>query len=170
MHLLLSMTLPLADVTASIAATSTAPAATAPAEEIEIVWSQWIPLFHHALVSGASFILILALGYFLRRMFRHAIDRHQLGRPFILGVAALALYVALIALYPPIHMAPRQPDVYLLPLMNKIFAAIAILVGLRFVDRLVIVQLLTRGGHSAVPPYPGCAVPLCHHGLPPLRL
>lgn len=116
---------------------------------IHFPWRLWIEVHSWtvALRSAVTLLLILLLGYLLSRIFRKILDKYQLLRPVRWGFIALAFYAALFAS----HLRRMMDSTDLLALiLHKAFVAILLIVILRFLDRLVIIPLLTRGGRATL--------------------
>jgi len=177
MHPLLNLNFPLAQRTAVEAATATSAPASAPATraaataansmengkskmENPVVavpaspyhfeFEKWVGYYRvDMLLSGvAVFILTLAAGWMLSRLFRAVLDRNRLTRALRLGTLALATYFMMFAWHPKLMIDAY--DYGAISLHYAFFAAM-LLVVLRLVDRLAIVPILTRGGKLPLP-------------------
>jgi small-conductance mechanosensitive channel/CRP-like cAMP-binding protein len=121
----------------------------APSSDELINWSKW-GSFHDWLVpaaSAATFVLILLLSFILSRAFREQLKKHKLLGPVRWGTFALATYLAVFVLRKNRMVDPQ--DMLALGI-HKLFLAIMLLVGLRFLDRLIVIPILTRGGRMAL--------------------
>ena len=99
---------------------------------------------HGLLATGIVFIggaiTLVILFRVLRRM--------RLRFPAIVGIIALALYVGLLTVE---RTAMSDPADTLAWWLHRAFAAVFVFVGVRLLDRLVIVPILSRGGKLEVP-------------------
>jgi small-conductance mechanosensitive channel/CRP-like cAMP-binding protein len=110
---------------------------------------RWMSFYSwsRALSAGATFVAILLAGLVLARIFRGFLLRNKLRRPFAWGFITLAFYFTLISLHTKL-MVDSQ-DLFAV-IIHKLFVAISLIVFVRFIDRLLIVPLLTRGGKVAL--------------------
>jgi len=124
---------------------STTQAAAASAVPYTLDWSKWLRIYslQTGLTALATLVLILLLGYILTRIFRPLLDKYQLLRPVRWGTLAVALYASLLVLH---SVRMLDPHDILALIIHKLFVAIMLVVALRFLDRLVVIPLLTRGG------------------------
>ena len=88
-------------------------------------------------------VLTILLGYFISRLFRGPLEKHKLLRPVRFGIFIAGLYAALIATHP--GRMTDSTDLLALAI-HKTFAALMVIIALRFLDRLIIIPILTRGG------------------------
>ncbi len=136
----------LAQIAASVPASQRA-AGNAPAsgDTNAFDWNKWVD-FHGWVVLGSAavtLVLILVLGFVLSHAFSQALQKHQLVRPVRWGTFAVAIYTAVWVLQKKLMY--DSPDI-LAAGIHKFFVAIMLLIGLRFVDRLLVIPILTRGG------------------------
>jgi small-conductance mechanosensitive channel/CRP-like cAMP-binding protein len=108
-------------------------------------WRQWIDIYDWTIAvrSASALVLLLLLGLLLSRIFRRLLVKYELLRAVRWGFVALAIYAALIATHP--DRMTDSADILAL-VIHKAFVAIILVVVLRFLDRLLIIPILTRGG------------------------
>lgn len=95
-------------------------------------------------LSGAlTLVLVLVLGFLIGRIFRGHLAKNRLEWPLRLATWSVAVYAGLWAM-----KARKLMDPYdvLSIVIHKLFVVVMLYVGLRLVDRLLIVPLMTRGG------------------------
>jgi|GEM_PF-136462 len=104
----------------------------------------WLELRPQNLIPAtAALLLMVLLGWLIVRVFRTYLTKNKLTRPVNLGALALGIYFAVFVWHPG-----RLNDAHdLLGLFfHKAVAAAILVMGIRILDRLVIVNILTRGG------------------------
>jgi small-conductance mechanosensitive channel/CRP-like cAMP-binding protein len=97
----------------------------------------------HPLRAALIFAGILVAGLILAFLLRHLLARLKLTWAFSLSFAMLALYLAAWGLKASLMTNPDDPIAHWL---SRAVAAGLVFAALRFLDRLVIVPILTRGG------------------------
>ncbi|HVS73703.1 MAG TPA: mechanosensitive ion channel family protein [Phycisphaerae bacterium] len=105
----------------------------------------WLKVYSlKAGLSGAGTLAaMLVATWVITRIFRRPLERYRLMRVVRIGGIALTLYMTLFALHGWLMVDPKD---LVAVIIHKVFVAVMLLVGIRLVDRLVIVPLLTRGG------------------------
>ncbi len=99
-------------------------------------------------LSGAGTLAgMLLAAWVLLWIFRRALARYRLRRAVRNGAIAIVIYMTIFSLHPSRMIDPK--DIVAVAL-HKIFIAVMVIVGIRLVDRLVIVPLLTRGGKATI--------------------
>ena len=109
------------------------------------VLQEWVPHSYEWFAAGITFVVILVGGWLVTRLFRPLLNRYEILKPVRTGIFFAALNAALWALEPR-----RLMDLHdtLTIYIRDIFVFIFMLVGLRLLDRLFIIPLLTRGRRS----------------------
>ncbi len=136
-------------------------AATSPAELQTVTTAPASPSYHFEpekwlrtyraenLILGVGlFVVVLATGWMLARVFRTVLERHRLTRALRLGTLAIAIYVLMLVWHPWLL---RDRYDYGAITLHCAFVAAMLLVALRLLDRLAIVPILTRGGKLPLP-------------------
>ncbi len=109
---------------------------------------EWIPHAHGVIRGGAALLVLLIATVAFDVIFRHILQRHHLRRAYRIGAVAIALYVAILTAEPR-HMF-NLADVGGQQI-HRVFVAVMLYVGLRLLDGLAIMPLLTRGGKLPLP-------------------
>lgn len=111
-------------------------------------WAKWQlsagDVVHGAAVFG-GILIVGALALFLARPL---LKRHRLLWASVAGVAAVGFLGGMLALNHKQMLDRADPVAFW---VSRIFSAVMIFVVLRFIDRAIIVPLLTRGGRISLP-------------------
>jgi small-conductance mechanosensitive channel/CRP-like cAMP-binding protein len=122
--------------------------ASAPAAASGFAWGKWVPntadILHGGLVCAGIFVIGMLALFVVRSLLR----RHRLLGAMVTGIVAVALFGGLLALNHRQMLDPVDPVAFWI---IRIFAAVIIFVLLRLIDRGIIVPVMTRGGHIALP-------------------
>jgi len=108
-----------------------------------VAWEKWLTFYNWeiAVRSIATLILILLLYMIVARIFRKQLQNSRLTRATTWGVISAAFYFAILAAHP--YLMIDQHDIVTL-VIHKAFVAILLMVLVRYLDRLIIIPLLTR--------------------------
>ena len=123
-------------------------AAAATAAPASLHWSTWQPTSSELMAAGGMLAGTLLAGLILLILSRRLLVRLRLRLPLILGIFALAIYLAAWGLKVDRMLDPQD---LLAHWVHRLFAAFMIYVLLALVDRLVVVPLLTRRGRVRMP-------------------
>ena len=134
----------LAQATATATQAATEPAAPLSlAGEYHVRWKEWLE-FHDwkiAVSAFSTFFLMLLLAFILTRVFRQFLKASRLARSTRWGTLAITLYFTLIAAHP--FLMTDKFDLLSL-FFHKTIVAILLVVAFRYLDRLLILPVLTR--------------------------
>ncbi|HEY4329348.1 MAG TPA: mechanosensitive ion channel family protein, partial [Phycisphaerae bacterium] len=114
----------------------------------------WTPTSGDLLHAFLTFSVTILIGIFFFGMLRRPIQRMRLTPAFAIAISALAIFLGTWGLKPGHHNVTARifdsadPIAYWL---TRILAAAWVYALLRFLDRTLIVTLLTRGGKVAIP-------------------
>ncbi|MGN6367552.1 MAG: cyclic nucleotide-binding domain-containing protein [Phycisphaerae bacterium] len=114
-----------------------------PANTWHAPWQKWVTFYSTQLALTTVITLAaLILSYWvLSRIFKKFLDKYKLQRPTALGAVACIFYFTLLAAHPLLMVDPWD---IIAVTIHKTFAAILCLVGIRYIDRLMILPVLTR--------------------------
>ncbi len=119
--------------------------ATSPADSTEwhAPWQQWLHVYEtQFLVMSLVTLGTIILSYWvLSRIFRKQLQNYELRSATAWGTFATALYFTMLALHPKRMI--DHTDIIAVTI-HKSFAAVICFVGIRYIDRLVVVPILTR--------------------------
>jgi len=116
--------------------TTTVPGYHAPSEKW-LIFHNW----QNGARSILAFLLILLLGLFVIRKFKNLLQRHRLRRATYAGIFTIAFYVALWVVR---FGLMKDPTDILSATFHRTFVAIMLFVVVRYIDRLIILALLTH--------------------------
>ncbi len=114
-----------------------------PANTWHAPWERWLTFYstQSALMTVATFVSLLLSYWVLARIFKVYLDKYKLQRATALGAIAAVFYFTLLAAHAKLMVDPYD---IIAVTIHKIFAAILCLVGIRYVDGLMILPVLTR--------------------------
>ena len=106
-------------------------------------WMRWITFYNWQIgLTSVATLLIFIIAYVaLTRIFGKFLQRHQLRRATAIGAAATTIYVFLWVGH--MYRMVDPFDIFAVA-VHKVFAALLCLVAIRYLDRLLILPVLTR--------------------------
>lgn len=108
----------------------------------------WLPTHVNAMMrSIITFSSIVIVGILILYLARSLLSRFKIRTPYLVAVLVGAFYAGVFAYRPKQFEDPNDPIV---PWVQRLAAAAFIYVAYAFLDRLVVVPLLTRGGKIAL--------------------
>ena len=128
---------------AAAAQTAAAAVQATPAGYWKAPWQSWLTFYDYEIaVRSITTLLALVLSwYVLNRIFRGMLRKYDLRRSTAIGAIACILYFTILAAHP---MLMTTPNDLIAATIHKLFVAILAAVTIRYVDRLIVVPLLTR--------------------------
>jgi small-conductance mechanosensitive channel len=138
----------LAQIEAPATAPATQTAAVVVDRSYDIPWEKWVTFRSHQQWIGAiaALLLILIVGAVLVRIFKRQLERYQLTRITRWAIIGIAIYSGIALSHPRRILDPY--DILSL-IINKSFVALMLLVLVRYIDRIIVLPLLTRVSRSA---------------------
>ncbi len=106
-------------------------------------WREWLTFYNYQLgITAIGTFLVLVLSWWvLARIFRPWLQKYQLQRVTSWGAVVAILYFSLLAAHP--KLMTDSYDIIAVTI-HKTFVAVLAILLIRYLDRLVIVPLLTR--------------------------
>jgi small-conductance mechanosensitive channel/CRP-like cAMP-binding protein len=106
-------------------------------------WQKWLHFYDYEIaIRAITTLAALVLSWWvLNRIFRGVLQKYKLQRSTALGAVAAIAYFTILAAHPLLMTTAND---IIAVTIHKLFVAILVLVGIRYVDRLLVIPLLTR--------------------------
>jgi small-conductance mechanosensitive channel/CRP-like cAMP-binding protein len=136
-------TQPTAEAALAAQTAAAAAAQTTPAGYWKAPWQSWLTFYDYgtAIRALTTLAALVLSWYVLNRIFRGVLQKYNLRRSTAIGAIASILYFTILAAHPALMTTPND---LIAATIHKLFVAILVAVAIRYVDRLILVPLLTR--------------------------
>jgi small-conductance mechanosensitive channel/CRP-like cAMP-binding protein len=106
-------------------------------------WHEWLTFYNYEVaIRAITTLAVLILSWWvLHRIFHRVLEKYKLRGATALGSISAILYFTLLAAHP---ILMTNADDIIAVTIHKLFLAILMVVAIRYVDRLVVLPLLTR--------------------------